>query len=177
MRMPEATTQRPCVLFVHWPMMATLRPSGKPPAWFRDAAAIDLDEPSISESFVEKVETAPPIKYERTGQIMFALAVLAIAAPASLLMRCELSECEPEIVFTLAVCAAAMIGTLPALLLSVFSALVFNYSVVPPESAFTIPTREEIVYFLINILVSIGIPLFLSWVIEGRKERVRTPNT
>ena len=27
MRMPEATTQRPCVLFVHWPMMATLRPS------------------------------------------------------------------------------------------------------------------------------------------------------
>ena len=24
MRMPEATTQRPCVLFVRWPMMATL---------------------------------------------------------------------------------------------------------------------------------------------------------
>ena len=25
--LPEATTQRPCVLFVHWPMMAALRPS------------------------------------------------------------------------------------------------------------------------------------------------------
>jgi K+-sensing histidine kinase KdpD len=92
-------------------------------------------------------------------------------------MHYQMGDCEPEIVFTVAVCVVSLIDTWPALLLSLFSAVALNYSVVPPETAFTSPTREEIVYFLINILASIGIPLFLNWIIEARKERVRTPST
>ena len=92
-------------------------------------------------------------------------------------MRFEMSECEPEVVFTLAVCAVATIGTLPAIALSVFSAFAYNLFSVPPITAFSAPTRLEVLYFLINFLASVAIPMFLEWVVGIRRARVRTPNT
>ncbi|WGD50742.1 DUF4118 domain-containing protein [Bradyrhizobium sp. CB1650] len=152
--------------------------NGIPPDWLGDST-IDLDEPSVAEHFGVAAQPRPLDSYKdkRFAQIVLALAMTAIAVPLAICMHVHLSECEPEIVFTLAVSAVAMIDMMPALLLSMFSALAFNFSIVPPESAFTMPTREEIVYFLINIMVSIAIPLLLSWIGGVRRALVRTPNT
>jgi K+-sensing histidine kinase KdpD len=153
--------------------------NGDSPEWFGDSA-IDLDEPSIAEHFDERAQPIrqPNAKHQRVGQIVFALSMLAVATPLAMFMHFVLSECEPEIVFTLAVCAAAMIGTtLPAIILSVIAAGVYNFSHMPPVGTFTGPTREEVVYFLINILVAAAVPMFMEWLAEVRRARVRTPST
>ncbi|MGC0389144.1 DUF4118 domain-containing protein [Bradyrhizobium sp. USDA 241] len=152
--------------------------NGIPPDWLR-GSTIDLDEPSVAEHIGVAAQPRPLNRsgHQRCIQILLALAMFSIAVPLAIFMHFELSECEPEIVFTLAVSAVAMIDMMPALLLSVFSALAFNFSIVPPETTFTAPTRGEIVYFLINIIVSIAIPLLLGWIGGARRARVRTPNT
>lgn len=149
---------------------------GNMPPWFRDPT-IDLDDPAYGRHFTDAAKEPAPItqqpRNQITGQVMFSLAVVAIAAPIAMFMRCQLAECEPDIVFTLAVCAAAMVGTLPALLLTGLSAVVYNFTVVPPVGTFTSPTGEEIVYVLINLLASITIPMFLEWVTRAKADRSR----
>lgn len=150
---------------------------GIPPDWFRDST-VDLDKPSVAEHLAVAAQPRPlKYKYQRVGQILLALAIFSIAVPLALFMHFQLSDCEPEIVFTLAVSAVAMIDMVPALMLSVFSALAFNFTIVPPETTFTPPTREEIVYFLINIIASVAIPLFLNWIVAVRRARAHTPST
>lgn len=150
---------------------------GIPPDWLMDST-IDLDEPSVAEHFGVAAQPRPLDRYkdQRSAQVLLALAMVSIVVPLAVLMHFKLSDCEPEIVFTLAVSAVAMIDMMPALLLSVLSALAFNFTIVPPETTFTKPTREEIVYFLINITASIAIPLLLSWIGGARRARVRTPS-
>lgn len=148
---------------------------GSLPAWFSEPA-IDLDDPSIDHHF--KPISVPQIHpYSPSHQLLFVLAALTVTVLFAVFMRFEMSECEPEVVFTLAVCAVATIGTLPAMALSVFSAFAYNYFSVPPMTAFSSPTRMEVVYFLINFLASVAIPMVLEWVVGIRRARVRTPNT
>lgn len=153
---------------------------GQLPPWLGEPTTIDLDHPSIAKHFEEvTLDLVPPPtwKFRAAGQIIFALSVLAVATPVAVFMHFELAEVEPEIVFTLAVTAVAVLGTLPAVFLTLIVAVVYNFSHVPPIGTFTAPTRAEVVYILINLLVSIAIPMFLEWIAEVRRARARTPST
>jgi hypothetical protein len=152
---------------------------GALPGWLKEPTTIDLDDPSIAHHFGEaKVLPAPQshVKSKHVSPIIL-MAALAVAAPLAVFINWELKEVEPEIVFTLAVCAVAMFGRLHAIVLSLLSAAVFNFVAVPPIGAFTSPTREEIIYVLINVLAAIGIPMLLEWVGRARRAGVRTPST
>jgi K+-sensing histidine kinase KdpD len=77
-------------------------------------------------------------------------------------MHRYLLHSEPAVIFTLAVCAVAVgFGSGSALWLSVMSAMAYNLCVVPPEMAFTVPQVEEFLYLLVNVIISVGLPMIV----------------
>lgn len=75
-------------------------------------------------------------------------------------MHIYIKEAEPEIVFTTAICAVAVrFGRFPALVLSALSAVALNLIDIPPVGMLTIPGWEEAVYIVVNIIISLALPV------------------
>jgi len=86
---------------------------------------------------------------------------------------------SPEILFTLAVCVtAAAFGSKPALALTLLSTLVYNVFVQPPFGSLSIPTTCEVLYFILNVSVSVTLPIIARKVarVWAGRERLHTPS-
>src|ERR1700730_18584012 len=134
---------------------------GKHPEWFV-GTSIDLDSVA-AECFPS--ETDPPLRSTNTiGLIRFISVVFITATPLAYLIHRLMIHSEPAVIFTLAVCAVAVCyGTGPALLLSLLSAAMYNLVVVPPEMQFTMPATCELFYIVINVVISIGLPVLMKF--------------
>jgi K+-sensing histidine kinase KdpD len=61
-------------------------------------------------------------------------------------------------------------GIVPALVASVFSAVIYNLWILPPLWKFSVPTAGEIVYLMIKVVVaSISIPFALRKISERKR--------
>lgn len=125
------------------------------PIWLLKArsGAIDLDLPKD-----------PKITYQiaRTDPIAFTVALVIFAGVIVMLMQRLLMQAEPAIIFTVAVAGTAIVfGTKYALATTALSAFAYNLIMFKPIWIPTVPTREELVYIGINILVSVAIPMLL----------------
>lgn len=125
------------------------------PVWLLKSrsGAIDLDIPKD-----------PKITYQiaRTDPIAFTVALVIFAGVIVMLMQRLLMQAEPAIIFTVAVAATAIIfGIRYAIAMSALSAFAYNLIMFNPTWTPTIPTREELVYLGINILISVAIPMLL----------------
>jgi hypothetical protein len=134
---------------------------GKRPAWFV-GTSIDLDSVA-AECFPS--DTDPPWGGTNIiGLIKFITVIFVTATPIAYLIHRFMVHSEPAVIFTLAVCAVAVCcGTVPALLLSLLSAAAYNLVVVPPELQFTIPETYEVFYIVINVVISIGLPMLIRF--------------
>jgi hypothetical protein len=134
---------------------------GKRPSWFV-GTSIDLDSVA-AECFPS--DTDPPWSGTNTaGLIRFISAVFITAAPLAYMIHRFMTHSEPAVIFTLAVCAVAVCyGTVPALLLSLLSAATYNLVVIPPELQFSMPCPSEVLYILINVVISIGLPILIRF--------------
>jgi hypothetical protein len=134
---------------------------GKRPAWFV-GTSIDLDSVE-AECFPS--DTDPPwggVNFKRL--ISFISVVFVTATPLAYGIHRFMTNSEPAVIFTLAVCAVAVCyGTAPALLLTLLSAASYNLVVVPPELQFTLPDSPEVFYILINVVISVGLPMLIKY--------------
>ncbi|SHH07127.1 DUF4118 domain-containing protein [Bradyrhizobium erythrophlei] len=145
--------------------------SGYSPAWFKQLPihVLDLDDPAFARHFPPITETVP-IGLSLIPSISYAVMALFVTLPIAFFMHRLIVASEPEVIFTLAVCTAAMgFGTVPALVLTVLSAVAYNFSIVPPVTEFSFPTVCEIVYLMINVSVSIVVPWALRKVGEHQR--------
>lgn len=138
------------------------------PIWLLKArsGAIDLDLPKD-----------PKITYQiaRTDPIAFTVALVIFAGVIVMLMQRLLMQAEPAIIFTVAVSGTAIIfGMRYALAMSALSAIAYNLIMINPAWTPTIPTREEMVYLGINVLMSVAIPMLLPTPRPGAIRRRET---
>jgi K+-sensing histidine kinase KdpD len=146
--------------------------TGKIPQWFSDEALINLDQPVRAFRLPKLLKSAESVPSEvdppRSIATIFLMIVAAvgIAMPVAIGLHQLVSTSEPAIIFTLAVIAIALsYGTVPAVLASIASMIVYNFSFVLPSMHFPVPGAEEIAYTAINIAISILSP----WIFGTRK--------
>jgi K+-sensing histidine kinase KdpD len=148
---------------------------GTPPLWFIEPPPLfDLDHPSVAHAFNTR-----SLKPWLSSQMAFVIGVLGISSSVAMLLGTVVRNDSPEILFTLAVCVtAAAFGSMPALALTLLSVLVYNVFVLPPFGSLSIPMTCEVLYFILNVSVSVTLPIIVmkvAWVRAGR-ERVRGPS-
>ncbi|MDB5610692.1 MAG: hypothetical protein JWP25_7592 [Bradyrhizobium sp.] len=147
--------------------------TGKIPQWFSHEALINLDQPVRSAFRLPKLrksaESVPSeVDPPRSMATIFLMIVAAvgIAMPIAIGLHQLVSTSEPAIIFTLAVMAIALTyGTVPAVLASIVSMIVYNFSFVLPMMHLPVPGAEELSYTAINIAISILLP----WIFGTRK--------
>jgi hypothetical protein len=137
---------------------------GMEPAWFSGSTAIDLDSygPETNPS-----ETDPPPTTEYKDQwvsfMAFGATALLVSGSAAALMEISSFHERIDAIFTLTVCAVAIVlGSKYALLLSCLLALVFNFVEPPGLFQFSAPGFGEIVHVAIDVVASIAIPMIVN---------------
>jgi len=153
--------------------------TGKIPQWFNDEELIYLDQPghdhqNLLSSFrlpkLRKSAESVPSEVDPPSNMatifLMIVAAVGIAVPVAIGLHQLVSTSEPAIIFTLAVMAIALsYGTVPAVLATIVSMIVYNFSFVCPNMHFPVPGAEELAYTAINVFIS-----FLSpWVFGMRK--------
>jgi hypothetical protein len=153
--------------------------TGKIPQWFSDEALINLDQPigdhlNLRSAFrlpkLRKSAESVPSEVDPPRSIatifLMIVAAVGIAMPVAIGLHQIVSTSEPAIIFTLAVMAIALsYGTVPAVLATIASMIVYNFSFVLPSMHFPVPGAEELSYTAINIFISFLLP----WVFGARK--------
>ncbi|WP_187435956.1 DUF4118 domain-containing protein [Bradyrhizobium hipponense] len=149
---------------------------GIEPNWFAGSTAIDLDSfgPESAPS-----SSDPPTKVRKISCPLFLASAVAVSAPLSYFMEIEKAHARIDVLLTIGVCAVAVaFGKKFALMATFVATIVFNFFAVEPLLSFTVPTFDEAILFLMNLIASWGIPELLKlrdWL--GTLVKDRTPGT
>jgi K+-sensing histidine kinase KdpD len=167
--------------------------SGTKPAWYKawednPKRSVDLDsrftakasdfavamsgKVFATEPDVESVpsETDPPMTRKA---LLFTISAILVSSLMASGMQLAMAHVEPEIVFTLCVGLIAMLyGWRPAISTAIASMAIYNLVAIPPVLEFSIPSTSEIIYGLINVAVSLMVPLLVG---EDKKKTSLLP--
>jgi K+-sensing histidine kinase KdpD len=136
---------------------------GVEPAWFSGSSAINLDTFGPESAPSDTDPPAPRRQKRIVSYPMFCLTALLVSAPLSYFMETLAFHKRVDVMLAIGVCAVAVaFGRRFALMASVISALVFNFFVVEPLLAFTVPTWSEVAFLAMNVGASLGIPKLLN---------------
>lgn len=91
------------------------------------------------------------------------LGAMGLAVPVAIMMHQLVATSEPAIIFTLSVMAIALTyGTWPAIIAALISMAFYNFSFIDPVLTFTWPSKAEIVYTIINVIMAAVIPFLFG---------------
>jgi hypothetical protein len=135
---------------------------GFEPAWFSGSTAIDLDAYG-PESNPSEPDPPPTYKGQLVGYLAFGATALLVSGLGATLMELSSFHERIDAIFTLAVCAVAIVlGSKYALFLSCLLALVFNFVEPPALFQFSTPCFGEMVHVVIDVVASIAIPMIVN---------------
>lgn len=117
------------------------------------------EEASILPFEAAPSETDPP----RSPAILFSTVCLAVAITGSILLHAYFGFGQFSILHLAVVTIAILFGTQSALLAGTVAHGAYNFFVVPPALAFTIPTESEVVMSAFSLSMAVAVP----WLIKN----------